>query len=613
MFSTLRRSYKERSPEDTIALIQGILSRHGLNPEVTFQANPYPEVYSVSIELPGTGFRTNGKGRTPEYCLASAYAEFMERLQNGLWLSLSRVLQSELKKDFGFYYSADEKFLSRRDFESLPDEIMQDMVHYADTGRHRFIEAYFDRLEERGAPGAVAVPFFSTLQGRNVLLPLNLMLISLGSNGMAAGNSREEALFQAFCELLERWGAAEVFYRQLTPPTVPETFLRQFKQEYRIIENIRASGKYRVSVRDFSAGLRIPAIGVMVENTEKQTYRLNVGCDTCFQVALSRSLTELYQGFTDEQMVDERLIPIPTQDPECFTRDDDAARFARYTIFCQFTMDNTGVFPTSLFGAEPSYEFDPAIFTQQRTYADEVRHLIAFFHAHNHDVYLRDVSFLGFPSVFVYVPEVSVLGRKNTVQTLDDDRSISLVEWDRMEERICRLKTLADDEVVQAASCIANFPPFLPFVQALNIKLKPESPWAQLPVSFLLAQMWYKVGRPEETLKALQIFRQGWPTAKEYYDAVEQYLRLYIERVPSEHIRQRLLTSTLPPEVVNEVCTDMANPAEVLSNVRLPACPACSSCELHEDCLTKAQLKVAHDLYPVIREQMPAQGSHLVT
>ena len=612
MFSTLRRSYKERRPEDTISQIQGILGRHSLNPEVTFQANPYPEVYSVSIELPGTGFRTNGKGRTEEYSLASAYAEFMERMQNGLWLSLSRVLQSQLKDDFGFYYSADEKFLSRKDFESLPEEVVQDMVRYSGAGRARFVKAYFDRLEERGAPGVVAVPFYSTRQNRNVLLPLNLMLISLGSNGMAAGNTREEALFQALCELLERWGAAEVFYRQLTPPPVPEEYLRQFKQEYRIIETIKANGRYRISVKDFSAGKRIPAIGVMIENTEQHTYRLNVGSDTCFQVALSRSLTELFQGFTDEEMIEQRLLPIPTEDPECFTKDDDAARFGRYTIFCQFTMDNTGIFPTSLFGTKPSYQFDPAIFTQQPTYSDEVRHLISFFHGHNHDVYLRDVSALGFPSVFVYVPEVSVLGRKNTVQSLDKDQSISLVEWDRLEERICRLKTISDDEVVQVAACLAKFPPYLPFVQALNLKLKPTSPWSQLPISFLLAQLWYKVGRTEDALKALQTFRRGWPAAKEYYDAVEQYLRLCKEQAPGEDIKQKLLTSELPDEVVNQVRADMANPAEVLSNVRLPMCPNCSTCELYDDCLTKGQLKVARDLYPVIRDQIPAQGRHLV-
>ncbi len=45
-----------------------------------------------------------------------------------------------------------------------------------------------------------------------------------------------------------------------------------------------------------SAGKRIPALGIIVRNKEAGTYRLNVGADTCFQVALSRCLTEVYQG-----------------------------------------------------------------------------------------------------------------------------------------------------------------------------------------------------------------------------------------------------------------------------------------------------------------------------
>ncbi len=612
MFTTLRRPYKERTPDATVAFIEGILQRHDLNPIVTFEANPFPEVYSVSLELPAAGFRTNGKGRTPEYCLASAYAEFMERMQNGLHFSMSRVLQSEIQREFGFYYAPDEGCLTRQQFEALPQAVLEDLVRYGGAGRQTFMEGYFDRIEKRGASGAVAVPFFSTAEGRNIFLPLNLLLLSVGSNGMAAGNSLEEAFFQALCELLERWGAAAVFYQRLTPPSVPDEYLRQFEQEYFVMQAIQATGKYRVTVKDFSAGLGIPAVGVIIENTVEHTYRLNVGSDTCFQVALSRSLTEVFQGFSDQKMIDQRLLPIPNEDPPCFGQDDDASRCAQYAIFSQFTKDNSGAFPVSLFGTTPSYDFDPATFTPRLDYGEEVQQLIAFFHRKGHDVYLRDVSYLGFPSVFVYVPEISALGRKNTASPSSNGQSLSLVEWDKVEERMCRLKTLTDDELVDVATRVASLPPYLSLTQLLNLKLKTGSPWSQMPVCFLLTQMWYKAGRFDDALKAFRIFRKSREDDVPYYDALEKYLALRSEGESASGARARLETSTIPVDAVRQVCDDMENPSDVLSHVLLPKCPDCQDCEMRPECLTTSQIAVARTLYPIMQRQMPAQGAHLI-
>jgi YcaO-like protein with predicted kinase domain len=186
-------------------------------------------VYSSRLQLPDVegDFGTNGKGRSEEYCQASAYAEFIERLQNGLYAKLSRVMLAQLRNEFGFYYAPDETYLTRQDFLELPKSVTTDLIRYQGTAYDRFIDAYFGRLNERHEPGAVAVPFYSTMSRKLVFLPLNLLLMCVGSNGMAAGNTGDEALFQALCELLERWASAEVFYHQLTPPTVPDDFLRK--------------------------------------------------------------------------------------------------------------------------------------------------------------------------------------------------------------------------------------------------------------------------------------------------------------------------------------------------------------------------------------------------
>ena len=612
MFPTLRRPYKERTPAETTAVVRDILERHGLQPALTFNANPFPQVYSVSLQLDAArgGFRSNGKGRTPEYCLASAYAEFIERLQNGLYIGLSRVLQSQLQREFGFYYSPDEHFLTREEFQALPAAVIRDLVRYRGESFESFVSSYFERLAARQAPGAVAVPFYSSATGKTVLLPFNLLVMCVGSNGMAAGNSREEALFQAMCELLERWGAAEVFYRQLTPPTIPDNFLRLFEQEHQVIQAIQASGKYRVTVKDFSAGRRIPAVGLIIENLKERTYRLNVGSDTCFQVALSRCLTEVFQGFVDQQMLDQRLLKIPEENPPYFQKADDQSLYARYVVFSEFTKDNSGVFPTSLFAGNPGYDFDPATFTPCRSYRDEVRRLLEFFHGEGHDVYIRDVSYLGFPSVFVYAPEISALGRKNAGGP-NQRKSFDLIEWDKVEEKICGIKTLPKEELPSVASSLEAVPPLVPVTQLLNLKLRDGSPWSQLPAAFLLAQLWYKAGKPAAAARALGSFTQALQRPDRYYDAVSRYLTLRAAGVPTEAMRSQFPESEWPQDVVQQVCDDLANPNEVLTHVRLPGCPKCPGCELQGECITSAQLAIARTLYPIMKQNMPEQGPHL--
>jgi ribosomal protein S12 methylthiotransferase accessory factor YcaO len=143
---------------------------------------------------------------------------------------------------------------------------------------------------------------------------------------------------------------------------------------------IQGTGKYRVTVKDFSAGRGFPSVGVIVENISQRTYRLNVGCDTCFQVALSRCLTEVFQGLSGEEVPDQRLLQIPDEELLCFQQDDAESLYNRYVTFSQFTKDNSGVFPPSLFRDDPSYEFNPSVFITRPTYRDEVQALLAFFH-----------------------------------------------------------------------------------------------------------------------------------------------------------------------------------------------------------------------------------------
>jgi hypothetical protein len=209
------------------------------------------------------------------------------------------------------------------------------------------------------------------------------------------------------------------------------------------------------------------------------------------------------------------------------------------------------------------------------------------------------------------VPEISALGRKNTAATADGARTFTIVEWDKVEESVCRLKMLPDDELVHAAGVLASLPPYMSFTQLLNLKLRPESAWSQIPVSFLLAQAWYKTGRTAEALRAFRTFREGRQENSEYYDVLEQYLALRAAEVSESETRRQLNSGSGAAEIVRQVCDDMADPAQVFRHVPLPHCPDCGPCELRADCVTGCQLAMARALYPIMKRQMPAQGPPL--
>jgi len=147
--------------------------------------------------------------------------------------------------------------------------------------------------------------------------------------------------------------------------------------------------------------------------------------------------------------------------------------------------------------------------------------------------------------------------------------------------------------------------------QLLNLKLRDGSPWSQLPAAFLLAQLWYKAGKPAAAARALGSFTQALQRPDRYYDAVSRYLTLRAAGVPAEAMRSQFPESEWPQDVVQQVCDDLANPNEVLTHVRLPGCPNCPGCELQGECITSAQLAIARTLYPIMKQNMPEQGPHL--
>lgn len=87
MIPNRKKPYKDDSPVHTINRVRSILNEIGIFVSEHFVKNG--NFYACRIAIANEGLSqycigTNGKGITLEYAFASAYAEFLERLQNGI-------------------------------------------------------------------------------------------------------------------------------------------------------------------------------------------------------------------------------------------------------------------------------------------------------------------------------------------------------------------------------------------------------------------------------------------------------------------------------------------------------------------------------------------------
>jgi len=598
------KPYKEALPKNTIVKILNILNNLDILTTSVNWNNPYKEIYSVRVEAieEDGGFGTNGKGRNQIYALASAYAEFVERIQN-LYMSgasgFPKIFLDYIHTKVGFYYYPDEKFLTEKEFDEIPSNILFDFFATQEkTVVKKNINDIFKILEKEKRKGLVSVPFFNVKNKEIQYIPHSLLLGITGSNGMAAGNTVSEATFQALCELYERNAASIIYYQRIAPPTIDTDYLKRFSEEYKIIKRIEQRG-YKVYVKDFSCNLQLPVVGLLIIDKTSNTYRLNIGSDTNFQTALSRTLTEIFQGLNNDNM-DTMFLEFPNKDnnPYFFNKDDVTGQ-EEINNFKNFVKNGGGVFPPSLFNEKYSYVFNENVFTPAKSYEEEVKNLLNLAKNLNYDVYIRDVSFLNFPSVHIYMPKVSSYGSK--IAGLDNENFLSFNELDNylghfqgliynsseIKIVVNILKTLIDSGNAASEVKVKDL---------FKLNFKHGTVWNNLTLDFFLTLLLFLI--------------------KDYKGSI-YYLKMYIKNRKLEDVLyykevlkyfNSLNNNTSLNNVPKDVLANFSDPEKLFSNIHFPICPNCVSCDLKNICLTKVNVKNSISIYTKFKESVINQN-----
>lgn len=375
----MQKAYKADTPEHTIERIRTIIQRIGL-PVREESLGDGDMFCSCRISITrdnDTSIGTNGKGMTTVFAKASGLAEFMERLQNRVIVypnpasigAACRFFPDELP----YTWKHDEAVRNIRKFTPRV---------YPDCGLNA------DRVD------GMSLPFYHVNSGEVRRVPYSLIRWINGSNGMAAGNIREEALVQGFNEIFERYCIQEMYRRGIVPPDVP---MSEFEGTEILSRLRRMQREYGMdyAVKDYSLGEGFPVLGLMVYNKDHSKYIMHFGADLNPRIALERCFTEIFQGYTADTLRFENDV-------------NSCERLDLFNEFKRSLMHGRGRLPASFFSSKPSYAYNGYCGIKiGRDFREDVTNICQWIMDKGYDIYLRDNSFLGFASLHIVIPGMS--------------------------------------------------------------------------------------------------------------------------------------------------------------------------------------------------------------
>ncbi|MEE4607329.1 MAG: YcaO-like family protein [Desulfobacteraceae bacterium] len=244
-----------------------------------------------------------GKGVTPELARASAYAELAERFSGGLFYP---IFEEQVRFHLpALYNTTTDRFLNFAWLpgyaQSHPDRV-PNAVRVEDLLARETHLTSAQMADIKGSRMASHwVDGYSLLRDETVKVPINLVAYIHGSNGLAAGNTIEEAIIQATCEIFERHATIQTVGPERIAPTIAADAI-----DIPLIQKL--IGFYReknvdVMVKDLSFDGLLPVIGVLFVNRNLKSDRLefrilNAGASFQLEEGLTRCLTEGMQGRT---------------------------------------------------------------------------------------------------------------------------------------------------------------------------------------------------------------------------------------------------------------------------------------------------------------------------
>ena len=267
MSSLQERRYKEVSPMQTVERLKCLLNKLGIEVEEVWSNESSVGTYSLRVRVKGTDIGQNGKGMTKEFAMASSYAEFFERFQNGMF----RFRVEKPTKKLPFSNSPDEKHLSVEELIAGNNSFFEYILEQnqkKNLSKQEQIEYIKEVLNEKSelVPKEEYnyLPYYSVKNKDIEYIPDRLFSYLYDTNGMCAGNSKEEALIEGLSEILERYAGTKMVKEKITLPEIPMSYIEKFPKVKKMVDKLKENTEYYFRLVDCSFGGKYPVAGLYI-------------------------------------------------------------------------------------------------------------------------------------------------------------------------------------------------------------------------------------------------------------------------------------------------------------------------------------------------------------
>lgn len=435
--------FKDCYPRDTLHKIRSILTDCRIPTDIQWtEENGYGSS-SLRVTIRGTDIGQNGKGMTRDYALASGMAEFMERLQNNSLFP--HHFSDKTNSAYGFDFYPDE--------ERCPLEIFVEQKSPWTTSLMKRFGMEDKPTEEKvrwmkdigctdkvllGEDGLICVPFYSINQKRTFAIPLKQILNQHSTNGMCAGNSIHEAFVQGLSEIFERKVQRTILTRPVSLPDIPKSYLREHPSIYQMFTRLEEEDGYRFLLKDASSLETFPVVVFIAINLKKGTYGVRFGAHPQYSIAIERSMTEAFQGKGLNAFSQYSPLELGCKNTTLYTN-----LFNAYKV-------GMASYPPEILQQASNLKFS----IPEDVPRDNVSMCdwaIKKVQERGLDILVRDVSYLGFPSLHLIIPGLSEMFTDKTIPFLNRlgnskdfiSKSLEKTGW-LTPKNACDLKNLLD-------------------------------------------------------------------------------------------------------------------------------------------------------------------------
>ena len=334
----------------------------------------------------------------------AGYAEFFERLQNGMF----RFRMEKPTEEIPFVNSPDEKFLTVeqamniKEYGKIQNSFFENILK--ENGKdNKTTEEKVDYIKEILNENSNLVekeqynylPYYSVKNKDLEYIPDRLFSYLFDTNGMCAGNSPEEALIEGLSEILERYAGMKIFKDKITLPEIPDKYIDKFPKVKKMVEKLKQNKDYYFKLVDCSFGGKYPVAGLYIIEKNTGKFGFKMGAHPDYGIAMERCFTEAAQGRDIYEYAETCIF-------DFYGYENGKNRNLTEFIFADLSL-----VPYQVIGEKPDYQFKEMPDVSNLDNKVILKNMVKAILEDGKDILIRDLSILGFPTFSIAIPGMS--------------------------------------------------------------------------------------------------------------------------------------------------------------------------------------------------------------